>query len=243
MRFLVRGLALLLCLNVKLQAQVATPVKPVQSPSTIQTGNIKTNGACSPVLVAPAKPITIECNTVGLTEEEIAKERQQYADILSGVRQSGLKEDQILQLEQEIANSVNRISEASKRRAITEGQRAQLVKELSSVSDTNLLIFTGPGGDDAFLSADFLKLFHDDLHWKSAHQLFGMVPSTDEGVYLFVTESDLVAKTIPAGCEKAATLLLQMKLIDQAQFLKPTQNMYPAPGTCTIYVAPKKIAP
>jgi hypothetical protein len=87
---------------------VATLALPsyCQTPqSSIKTGTIATSGGCSPVLVQPNQPITIQCSIGGLTPQQIKEQRQQYAEILNSVRTSGLKLDQILELEKQIVSN------------------------------------------------------------------------------------------------------------------------------------------
>ena len=163
-------------------------------------------------MVAPSKPITIECNTVGLSQDEIQKQAQQYAAILSSVRESGLKEDQILQLEQQIAQGVDQISQATKSRTISEAQRKNLVERLSKVVDTNILIDVQAGSDNRFFGQDFIDLFTKDLAWKSAHFGFGLEEVPTRGVDFLISKEDNDAHTVPDGCVLAAESLVEMHL-------------------------------
>ena len=219
MKVVSRNLILFSVLVAILQAQSPqTPKQSSPSPS-IQTGDIRTIGACSPVLVGPAKPITIECNTVGLSKDEIKNQAQQYAAILSSVRESGLKEDQILNLVRQIALGVNRISEATQPRSITEAQRGILIERLNKVSDTNILIDVQAGADNRFFGEDFITLFTKNLSWKSAHAKFGIGEVPTRGVYFIVSKEDNDAHTVTDGCVLAAESLLELHLIDEIQGL------------------------
>lgn len=243
MRATSAGILLLSVLTAFVEAQAPSTPKQAQPSTSIQTGNIRTGGACSPVLVNPSKPITIECNTVGLSQDEIKKQAQLYAAILSSVRVSGLKEDQILQLVQQIAQGMDQISQATKPRSISETQRRQLIERLSKVSDTSILIDVQAGSDNRFFGEDFITLFTKDLSWKSAHVGFSLEEVPTRGVYFLVSKEDNDAHTVPDGCVLAAESLIEMHLVDEVQALSAGQPVAPPRGTCTLYVATRKLPP
>lgn len=231
---------LLLSLVAHGKAQAQASSGQAQVPPTIHTGNIQTHGACSPVIVAPEKSITIECATVGLTPSEAKEQAKQYATILNSVRESGLKEDQILELVRQIARRITQISDAAMPRSISKVQRDELIKELQQVPDTNILIDAQAGDDNGSFANDFKALFTDDLRWKSAHIGYGLTPVATRGVYFLVSKEDNDAHTVPDGCVLTGEALLNMQFLDGIQALSPGQAVAPARGTCTLYISTRK---
>jgi hypothetical protein len=82
-----------------------------EAPS-VQTGSITVGGTCNPVIIDPKQPITIVCDSKGLTLQQIEAQRKEYAQILTSVRLSGLKLDQVLELEKQILANQKSTSES-----------------------------------------------------------------------------------------------------------------------------------
>jgi hypothetical protein len=115
----------LLILSVSANSQNTTTAQ-----TQTKTGDIKTTESCSPVNLNTTGPITIRCNTYGLTAKQIQEQREQYTNVLNAIRQSGLKEDQILDVVKRILVDLKSVSD-----------------NMRNLSDGELLIFFISGAE------------------------------------------------------------------------------------------------
>jgi hypothetical protein len=175
--------------------------------------------------------------------DEIAKQKQQYAAILNSVRASGLKEDQILELVKQIAQGMQQISEATKRRSITSQQRELLLGKLKAVADTNLLIDVQAGDDNRLFTEDFLNLFIKDLSWKSVRKRFAVEEVPTTRVYFIISKEDNDAYAVPDGCVLTGESLRDLHLVDDVLSLSAGEPVAPPRGTCTLYISRRKLPP
>ena len=176
-----------------------------------------------------------------MTKEQIEQQRKQYAAILNGIRKSGLREEQILELVQQIAKGMSEISESSKPRSLSEEQRRYLITKLKVVQDTSILITVNAGADNRLYAQNFLDVLETDLKWKSTRKGFFLEEVPITGVYFVISREDNDAHTVPDGCVLMDEALDALHLIDDTWAITKGQPSAPERGTCTLYISRRKV--
>jgi len=192
------------------------------------TGPITTYGQCSAVDINAKAPVTITCDSKGMSAAESKKQAEAYAKILSVVRKNGLDTEEVLQ------KLDSMIKAATVGRHLTTEQRASLIAALQPFAGSALPLQSQEGNAEAAGFADDFFAIFNSAHLignEGSYASFSRVPPLG-GLTLLVPLGTNRVDQLPNQCQVLYAKLKSFQIAGFRRRQDPTIHE----NSCTLAV-------
>ena len=210
-------------------------ISAVAVSQSVTTGPITTLGQCGVVVVGPKNPISIICDQKGLSPAEARKQAEEYAKILTFIKQNGLKTDVVLQKLDSMAKDISDIKVATAGRHLTGDQRVALAAAMEPFAGTVVRLQAQSGDAEASSYVeDFLMIFnsgHLNIENGGTYAQTSVSPRPT-GILLYVEPSVSHPSDLPVQCSALYRILLGFGLPS----FRVERQFGIAAGSCTLSI-------
>jgi hypothetical protein len=177
---------------------------PPTSAQTTSTGNIKTTGTCSPVVIQPKGGFTITCKDASLTPAESEKQARQISELLTRLKASSANYDQLEKSLDTIINDLDEIKANALPRHLTIDQRNVIRTALVPYPKAKIDLYINMGdAESAQYAMEFVSIFKE-VHILDSNVTGGygsaMYTPPIKGFSLYLSPDDFKQKKITPEC-------------------------------------------